>query len=129
MKFILKDYLEYYNIPIQKLAKSVGVTRQTMAKLVNGETASIKFEDLEKICLALDCTPDDLFVFEEKDPDRSKVIIPNKKNIKSRGKYAYTNTPMFEYRNSEIYDAINSGLESIIESILNRKLKEKDDTK
>lgn len=42
------------------LAKQCGVSQNNMAKICNGETISIKFEILEKICKALECTPNDL---------------------------------------------------------------------
>ncbi|HBF0595770.1 TPA: helix-turn-helix domain-containing protein [Clostridioides difficile] len=42
------------------LSKQTGMTQQNMGKLASGQTTSIKFELLEKICLALECTPNDV---------------------------------------------------------------------
>ncbi|HBF2507560.1 XRE family transcriptional regulator [Clostridioides difficile] len=42
------------------LAKQTGMTQYNLNKLTSGQTTSIKFELLEKICIALDCTPNDV---------------------------------------------------------------------
>lgn len=43
------------------LAKELGMTYQNVMRLCNNETVSIKFELIEKICKALNCTPNDIF--------------------------------------------------------------------
>ncbi|WP_270670699.1 helix-turn-helix domain-containing protein [Paraclostridium bifermentans] len=42
------------------LAKEVGISHQNLTKIVKNETNSIKFDLLEKLCIALDCTPNDI---------------------------------------------------------------------
>lgn len=42
------------------LAKQCDISQNNMAKICNGETSSMRFDTLEKICLALDCTPNEL---------------------------------------------------------------------
>lgn len=42
------------------LAKEVGMTHQNLTKLAKNETESIKFNLLESICNALECTPNDI---------------------------------------------------------------------
>ncbi|MFR7913838.1 helix-turn-helix domain-containing protein [Eubacterium ramulus] len=47
-----------------------------MSKMCNQETTSIRFDTLEKICLALNCTPDDLF----ESTDKQFNILINKED-------------------------------------------------
>ncbi|TOY57873.1 helix-turn-helix domain-containing protein [Clostridioides difficile] len=37
------------------------MTHQNLTKLANNNTNSIKFDSLEKICMALKCSPNELF--------------------------------------------------------------------
>ena len=45
------------------LNKRLGMSYQNFNKMVNNETASIKYEVIEEICNSLNCCPNDLFVF------------------------------------------------------------------
>ncbi|HDO9660873.1 TPA: helix-turn-helix domain-containing protein [Clostridioides difficile] len=47
------------------LAKQIGMTHQNLTKLANNKTESIKFESLEKICLALECSPNDILGWDK----------------------------------------------------------------
>ena len=40
----------------------LGLSYQNFNKLVNNQTTSIKFENLQSLCEILNCTPNDLFV-------------------------------------------------------------------
>ena len=44
---------------------------QNFNKMVNNQTASIRYENIEAICQLLECTPNELFRFEEDEPDRN----------------------------------------------------------
>lgn len=46
------------------LYKQLGMSYQNFNKMVNNQTQSIKLERIETLCLLLDCTPNDLFVFD-----------------------------------------------------------------
>lgn len=46
------------------LYKQQGMSYQNFNKMVNNQTQSIKLERIETLCLLLDCTPNDLFVFD-----------------------------------------------------------------
>ena len=48
-----------------ELAKRIGVTYPTISSIYNGESTSIKFEILESICKELDCSLDDILVFDD----------------------------------------------------------------
>lgn len=54
------------------LSKQCGVAQNNFAKICNNETISIKFDILEKICAALECTPNDILVSD--DPTVSRLI-------------------------------------------------------
>ena len=47
------------------LYKQMGMSYQNFSRMVNGETQSIKFSNLELLCYVLDCEPGDLFVYEK----------------------------------------------------------------
>ena len=47
------------------LYKRLGMTYQSFNKMVNNQTASIRYENIEAICLLLECTPNDLFAFTD----------------------------------------------------------------
>ncbi|MEE0097558.1 MAG: helix-turn-helix transcriptional regulator [Oscillospiraceae bacterium] len=43
----------------------LGMSYQNFNKMVNNQTASIRYENIEALCQILNCTPNDLFVFED----------------------------------------------------------------
>lgn len=43
----------------------LGMSYQNFSKMVNNQTASIRYENIEALCQILNCTPNDLFVFED----------------------------------------------------------------
>ena len=47
------------------LYKQLGMSYQNFNKMVNNETKSIRYDNIETICLLLDCTPDELFLIKE----------------------------------------------------------------
>jgi len=47
------------------LYKQLGMSYQNFSKMVNNETKSIRYENIETMCLLLKCTPNDLFVITE----------------------------------------------------------------
>lgn len=49
------------------LYKQLGMSYQNFSKMVNNETKSIRYENIETMCLLLNCTPNDLFVITEED--------------------------------------------------------------
>ena len=50
-----KGYTKYW------LYKQLGMSYQNFSKMVNNETKSIRYENIETICLLLECTPNELF--------------------------------------------------------------------
>lgn len=55
------------------LSKQTGIATNNIGKICNGETSTIRFDTIEKICLALDCSINDLF--ESNNPKMQKLIL------------------------------------------------------
>ncbi len=49
------------------LYKQMGMSYQNFSKMVNNETKSIRYENIETMCLLLHCTPNDLLVMTDED--------------------------------------------------------------
>lgn len=85
MKIKLQEILDSKNISVYSLSKQIGVTQNNLGKLIKGETTSIKYDILEKLCNTLNVTPND--IFETENPkklfnDHTLEIINNMKKDK-----------------------------------------------
>ena len=47
------------------LYKQMGMSYQNFNKMINNQTKSIRYENIEALCDIFDCTPNDLFEFTE----------------------------------------------------------------
>lgn len=47
------------------LYKQMGMSYQNFRRMIYNETKSIRYENIETMCLLLECTPNELFVFTE----------------------------------------------------------------
>ena len=47
------------------LYKQLGMSYQNFKRMINNETKSIRYENIETICLLLECEPNDLFEITE----------------------------------------------------------------
>ena len=47
------------------LYKQMGMSYQNFSRMINNETKSIRFENIETLCLLFHCTPDKLFEFTD----------------------------------------------------------------
>lgn len=45
----------------QEIVTLTGIIRKTIYNIYNDKTKGIEFDTLDKLCFALDCTPNDLF--------------------------------------------------------------------
>lgn len=52
------------------LYKQMGMSYQNFTRMVNNETRSIRYENIEVMCLLLDCTPNDLFTITTTQDER-----------------------------------------------------------
>lgn len=51
-----------------------GINANTADRLLRNEQRHLKFDDIEKLCLGLNCSPSDLFIWQ---PDSEADNIPN----------------------------------------------------
>ena len=61
IKLKVLDLLEQKGRTKYWLYKQLGMSYQNLSKMVNNKTKSIRYENIETICLLLNCTPNDLF--------------------------------------------------------------------
>ena len=61
MKLRIKEILEEKGKTKYWLYIQLGLSYQNFNRIVNNETSSIKFDNLEALCDILECTPNDLF--------------------------------------------------------------------
>ena len=54
------------------LGKQTGISPNNIGKICNGETSTIRFDTLEKICVALNCSINDLFTTN--DPQLRRLL-------------------------------------------------------
>lgn len=47
------------------LYKQLGMSYQNFNKMINNETKSLQYENIEALCLLLDCTPNELLIISE----------------------------------------------------------------
>ena len=47
------------------LYKQLGMSYQNFNKMINNQTKSIQYENIETLCLLLSCTPNELFTITE----------------------------------------------------------------
>ncbi|MBE6689425.1 MAG: helix-turn-helix transcriptional regulator [Ruminococcaceae bacterium] len=47
------------------LYKQMGMSYQNFSKMINNQTKSIQYENIETMCFLLECTPNELFVISD----------------------------------------------------------------
>ena len=67
MKINIKDKLKEKGISRYELANRIDVTYPTIDKIYKGKSTSVKFENLEAICKELDCSLDEILIFDDND--------------------------------------------------------------
>lgn len=66
-----KEFRERRRITIQEIAQSTGITRNTLSKMLNQHGASVRSENLDRLCAYFDCSIDALVEYirdESADP-------------------------------------------------------------
>lgn len=48
------------------LYKQMGMSYQNFSRMIHNQTQSIRYENIESLCLLLDCTPNELFKISDK---------------------------------------------------------------
>lgn len=54
------------------LGKQTGISQNNIGKICNGETSTIRFDTIEKICKALDCSINEIFYSD--DPQLNRLL-------------------------------------------------------
>ncbi len=65
LKLRVLELLEKENKTKYWLYKQLGMSYQNFSKMVNNETKSIRYENIETLCLIFNCSPNDLFEITE----------------------------------------------------------------
>ncbi len=65
IKVKLEEVLKDRNKSLYALAKETGIAYNALANIKKGTVRSISFDVLEKLCVNLKCTPNDLLAVEE----------------------------------------------------------------
>ena len=68
----VNEILEERKLTPYWLSKQTGISQNNTLKICNGETTTIRFDTIEKICKALDCTPNDIIVSD--DPQMKRLL-------------------------------------------------------
>lgn len=61
IKLRVKEILDEKGKTKYWLYKQLGMSYQNFSKMINNETKSIRYENIETMCLLFDCTPNELF--------------------------------------------------------------------
>ena len=69
----VNEILKEKNLTPYWLGKQTGIAQNNILKICNGETSTMRFDTLEKICKALDCTPNDIIVSD--DPQMKRLLL------------------------------------------------------
>ena len=83
MKISIQQKLSEKGMSRYELAKRIGVTYPTITSIYNGESTSIKFDILEAICKELDCSLDDILIFDNsnlRDQQKERILFYSSKN-------------------------------------------------
>lgn len=65
IKLNVLNLLEKNNKTKYWLYKQLNMSYQNFNKMINNETKSIRYENIEIMCQVLECEPNDLFVFQD----------------------------------------------------------------
>ena len=55
-----QEFRERRRVTVQELAKATGITRNTLSKMLNQHGASVRSENLDRLCAYFDCRIEDL---------------------------------------------------------------------
>ena len=65
VKLRVTELLEQQGKTKYWLYKQLGMSYQNFSRMIGNQTKSIRYENIETLCLLLNCTPNDLFVFTD----------------------------------------------------------------
>ena len=68
------------------LGKQTGISQNNILKICNGETSTIRFDTLEKICKALNCSINDLFTTNDQTMQRLLAYVSKINELNNKDK-------------------------------------------
>lgn len=88
MQIQLKKILEEKHMNRYELAAKTGLSYPGITKIYDGKTKRISLDTIEILCRALDCTPNDLLVFDNENicSDSSDILPHDESNKKDTSK-------------------------------------------
>lgn len=84
MQIQLKKILEEKHMNRYELAAKTGLSYPGITKIYDGKTKRISLDTIEILCRALDCTPNDLLIFDDENvcSDSSDILLHDESNKK-----------------------------------------------
>lgn len=58
-----KEFRERRRVTVQELAQATGITRNTLSKMLNQHGASVRSQNLDRLCAHFDCSIEKLVEF------------------------------------------------------------------
>lgn len=88
MQIQLKKVLEEKHMNRYELAAKTGLSYPGITKIYDGKTKRISLDTIEILCRALDCTPNDLLVFDDENvcSVSSDIVSQDESNKKDTSK-------------------------------------------
>ena len=71
----VKEFLKNRRKTKYWLVQNMHSDYKTISDMMDNKTSGIRFETIEKLCILLDCTPNDIFKLEEESKEKKKSTI------------------------------------------------------
>ena len=98
MKISIQNKLREMNMSKAELSRKLEVSYPTVLEICNGTAVSIRLDTLEKLCRILQCTPNDILIFEN-NPDKWYYKIRVDKNKANMSEQEDLKQHIIEYLN------------------------------
>ena len=72
LRLIFNEILQKQGKTPYWLGKQTGIAPNNISKICSGETSTIRFDTLEKVCKALNCSINELFITD--DPQMQRLL-------------------------------------------------------
>ncbi|WP_448673979.1 helix-turn-helix domain-containing protein [Pseudoxanthomonas mexicana] len=74
-----KEFRERRRVTVQEIAEATGITRNTLSKMLNQHGASVRSENLDRLCGFFSCRIEDLVEYIP-DESRSSAVAASEKD-------------------------------------------------
>ena len=97
----------------------LGMTYPRASRFLKAQSGLVKIKDIERLCIALNCTPNDLFEWL---PDTSKTVLPETHALNALNKGAGGTKNL-----QDLFKDIPAGRLGLIEQLLNELKSKRED--